>query len=77
MLIEYADLIEQLKQFRLDVIKALAEIDVEIDALHNAVVSSNPINPQALKGLRADSRKRLGKFGELYGQELALLHERR
>lgn len=33
MLIEYEDLVEQLTQFRLEVAKALAAIDVEVAAL--------------------------------------------
>lgn len=77
MLIEYEDLVEQLKQFREDVIKALAAIDVEITALSKAVQSQQPVLPESLNRMRYESRRRITKFEEYYSQQLALLHERR
>jgi hypothetical protein len=40
-----------LAQFRLDVIRAIAEIDVRIDALEKAVEEGNVVSPQRLKDL--------------------------
>jgi hypothetical protein len=77
MLIDYSDLVEQLKQFRLDVAKVMAEQDAEIAALHQAILSSKPIDKERLKQLRLEARKRLLKLEELRGQDLNLLHERR
>lgn len=78
MLIEYEDLVKQLAQFRLDVINALADINVEIDALQRAATAKQPILAESLKRLRADSRQRLlHKFQEHHSQRLALLHEDR
>jgi len=77
MLIDYSDLVEQLKQFRLDVAKVMAEQDAEIAALHQAILSSKPIDKERLKQLRLEARKRLLKLEELRGQDLTFLHERR
>jgi len=77
MLIEYEDLVSQLQQFRLEVIKALAAIDIEVDALQAAVVKSKPLLAEDLKRLRAASRSRLSKFEEFHGHKLPLLHEKR
>ena len=77
MLIEYEDLVEQLKQFREDVIKAFAAIDVEMAALSKAVQSQRPILAESLNRMRRESRERMSKFEERYSQQLALLHERR
>jgi hypothetical protein len=77
MLIEYDDLVEQLKQFRLDVINMLSEIDIETDALQKAVVAKKPITTEDVKRLRLASRRSLSKFQEYNSQRLALLHERR
>lgn len=77
MLIEYEDLVKQLKQFREDVIKALAAIDVETAALSKAVQSQKPVLTESLNRMRAESRKRMSKFEEHYSQQLALLHESR
>jgi len=75
--IEYEDLLKQLAQFRLDVIQALAEIDVEINALQEASVSSDLLKDDDLKHLRDDSRKLLGKFVAYHAQRISPLHERR
>lgn len=77
MLIEYEDLVEQLTKFRLEVIDALAGIDAELDALHKAVVTRQPVLPEQLNRLRAKSRERLGKFGEARSHKIPLLHEKR
>jgi hypothetical protein len=77
MLIEYEVLVEQLTQFRLEVIKALAAMDVEIDALSKAVVARQPVLPEQLNRLRGKSRERLGKFEEEYSRKIPLLNEKR
>jgi hypothetical protein len=77
MSIEYEDLLKQLEQFRLDVIKALSEQDVELNALHQVIVSGQPINAESLKRLRSKAEKRLGKFQEYHSQRLSLLHQNR
>lgn len=76
-MIEYEDLIEQLKQFRLDVAKILAGQDAEIAALHQAVLANKPLDKESLKRLRTEARKKIAKLEELRGQELTHLHERR
>jgi len=76
-MIDYEDLVKQLTQFRLDVINALSEIDVELDTLQKAVTSGKKVTEEDLKSLRQASRKKLGRFQEYSAQRLALLHERR
>ena len=77
MLIEYEDLVEQLKQFRLDVVKALAGIDAEIDALHKVALRQKPLLREDLNRLRSASRTQISKIEERYLQRITLLHERR
>lgn len=77
MPIEYEDLIEQLTQFRLNVIKALGDIDVELDALSRAVTGKQPVLPETLNRLRDKSRERLKKFQEVHERQIPLLHEKR
>lgn len=49
-----------LAQFRIDVIGAIAEIDVRIDALEKELEEGNVISPKRLKELQlSDSRHRL------------------
>lgn len=76
-LIEYEDLIAQLTQFREDVISALADMNVEILTLHNAITAQPPLDKRKLQKLRKESLKRKNKFQELYSQEIARLDERR
>ncbi len=76
-LIEYEDLIVQLTQFREDVIRALAAIDVEITALQNAVTGQSPVEKRKLHNLRAEAQKRMSKFQEFHSQEIVRLDERR
>lgn len=67
---ELNDLKELLTQFRLDLIRRLAEIDVEIEALMQAVEEGESITPQRLKALRKESQKRLHKFADFHAQHL-------
>jgi predicted urease superfamily metal-dependent hydrolase len=68
---ELNDLKEMLAQFRLDLIKALAEIDVEIDALIQAVEKGEGcVTVQELKEIRQESRKRLEKFLSHHAEHL-------
>ncbi len=62
-------------QFRLDILKALAEIDVEISALQQAVTKDRPVTSQQLKKLRDESRKKLHKFFDYHAQHVALAHQ--
>jgi len=55
-------LLTEAQQFRLDVMKAFAEIDVEIDALRESVKEGKVLSPTRLKEVRSNSRQRLGKF---------------
>lgn len=76
-MIEYEDLVEQLTKFRLEVVRALAAIDVEIDALHQAVVKQKPLLSEELSRIRAKSRQSLGKFVDFHAQKFPMLHEKR
>lgn len=42
-MIEYEELLEQLQEFRKEVVKALAKIDVELDALIQAAAQPKPL----------------------------------
>ncbi len=77
MLIEYEDLVEQLKEFRQEVIKALALLDVEVEALHKVAVKRQPILLEDLNRIRAEARKLRSKFETHYEQKLPLLDEKR
>jgi len=68
---------ESLKQFRLDIIEALSHIDVEIEALHRAIVEKEPVTPERLKEIRSDSRKILHKFRDHHAQHISAPHESR
>ena len=77
MLIEYEYLVEQLKEFRHEVIKALASLDVEVEALHKVAVTQQPILLEDLNRIRAKARNLRSKFETHYEQRLPLLHEKR
>ena len=77
MLIEYEDLVEQLTEFRLQVVKALAAIDLEINALQTAILKQKPILREELNRLRLASRESLPQFEQFHSQKLPLLHEKR
>jgi len=64
-----------LTQFRLDVIKALAEIDVEIDALQQALEEGKTITPERRQQIRKECRARvLGRFIDYHAQHIAPVH---
>jgi hypothetical protein len=71
---EYGDLVELLVQFRTDVIRALAAIDVEISALHKAVIEDRPVDQKRLEQLRDESQEMLERFVEHHQQTIAALH---
>jgi hypothetical protein len=61
-----------LTQFRLDVIRALAEIDVEIDALQQAMDEGKTITPERRQQIRKECRARvLGRFIDYHAQHIA------
>ncbi len=66
-------LLTDAQQFRLDVMKALAEIDVEIDALQQSVEEGKVVSPTRLKELRSNSRQGLGKFLKHHAQHIGPL----
>ena len=68
-----ASLLTDAQQFRLDIMKALAEIDVEIDALQQAVEEGKVVSPTRLKELRSNSRQRLEKFLKHHAQHIGPL----
>jgi len=49
---EYDDLFNQLQKFRLSLISLLTDMDAEIEALQQSVVSGKPINPERVQHLR-------------------------
>ena len=59
-----------LKAFRLDVVKALANIHVEIETLQAAVVEAKPVSREHLKELRETVAKRLRKFRDHYDENI-------
>lgn len=64
-----------LAQFRLDVIKALAEIDVEIDALQQAIEEGKTITPERRQEIRKECRARvLGRFLDYHAQHISPAH---
>jgi len=71
------ELKEVLAQFRIDVITALSEIDVEINALQEAVREQKPVTHVRLKELRNKSRQIRHKFRDYHAQHIALAHEHR
>ena len=77
MMIEYEDLLEQLQSFRCEVIKALAEIDVDLEALRRAQAKGRPLLAEDLNRIRDNSRQMQRKFEEQWERRLPLLHERR
>jgi hypothetical protein len=69
---------DALAQFRLDVIEALTSIDVEVNALQQAIKEGKSISPKRLKQLRVKSRtETLHKFRDYYAQHISLAHEPR
>ena len=62
-----------LQQFRLDVMKALASIETEIDALQQAFEESEAISPERLKELRKLSRNRLDRFLNYHAEHIQRL----
>jgi hypothetical protein len=66
------DLAESLNQFRKDIINALAEIDVEINALQLAIQEQSlPLTLDRLKQIRNDSRANtLHKFWDFHSNHI-------
>lgn len=69
---EIEELKSTLGQFRLDLLNALAAIDVEIDALRQAVEEGETVKPERLKELRSASRMRLGRFLNYHAEHVSL-----
>ncbi len=64
-----------LTQFRLDIIKALAEIDVEIDALQQALEEGKTITRERRQQIRNECRTRvLGRFLDYHAQHISPAH---
>ncbi len=60
---------DEFQQFRLDVIQALAALDVEIDTLRKAVQETG-ISATRLKELRVESQRRFGKFVDHHAERV-------
>jgi len=61
-----------LTQFRLDIIKALADIDVEVDALQQAIAEGKTISRERLQEIRRECRTRvLGRFLDYHAQHIS------
>ena len=71
------ELKEVLAQFRIDIIIALSEMDVEINALQEAIREPKPVTHVRLKELRNESRRKLDQFRDYHAQHISLAHERR
>ena len=71
------ELEEALKQFRVDILKAFANIQVEISALQRAVMESRPVSEDQLCELRDDARKRVEEFYQRYAAKIGPAHETR
>jgi hypothetical protein len=66
-------LLTDAQQFRLDVIKALAEMDVEIDALRVSVKEGKVLPVKRLEEIRSDSGLRLGRFLNFHAKHIGPL----
>lgn len=75
MAITTEQLADSLKQFRLDVIDALSNLDVEIHALRQAIVEENPVTTERFKQILSDSQKALHQFRNYHAQRISPVHE--
>lgn len=64
-----------LKLFRQDILKALANLDVEILALQDAVLEGKPVSRKRLNELRAKARESHGRFVDRQAQSISFAHE--
>ena len=56
---ELADLTLTLKLFRSTVITALADLSIEVNALHKTLLESKTLTEEQLQKIRADTRRRV------------------
>lgn len=72
-----AELEESLKAFRLEILNAFANIQMEIESLQAAVVEAKPVSRKRLEEIQQAAAKRLGKFLDHYAQRIGPAYERR
>ncbi|MEI9977557.1 MAG: hypothetical protein WDN23_00920 [Edaphobacter sp.] len=63
---------DEFQKFRLDVIQALAALDVEIDTLRKAV-QENGVSAKHLDELRSGSQQRFGRFVDSHAQKIEMI----
>jgi hypothetical protein len=61
------------EQFRLDVMKAFAELEVKIETIMRSVKEGKVVPSARLKELSSISHENLGKFMDHYGRKLGRL----
>jgi hypothetical protein len=66
-------LLTDMQQFRLDVLKALAGIQIEINAIQEALKEGEVVTAKRLKQIRLDSSRLEDKFLKQYGRRIGLL----
>jgi len=71
------ELEEALKVFRQDLLRAFAELEVELDALRSALLETPPISRARLKKLRQEAMENIDRYKTRYAERIALAHELR
>ena len=71
------ELEESLKAFHLDILKAFANVQMEIEALQAAIVEAKPVSRKRLEELRQGAARRLPKLVNHYAEMIGLPHDRR
>jgi hypothetical protein len=66
-------LLTDAQQFRLDVMMALAEMNVEIDALRVSLKEGKVLSVKRLAEIRSDSHHRLDRFLKNHAKHIGLL----
>jgi hypothetical protein len=69
------ELEEALKTFRLDILKALADIDAHLSALRAAVLESKGVSPKRLDELEMKASESLSHFLDGRAQTISQAHE--
>jgi len=70
-------LAEALGQFRLDILGALTDIQVEITALQNATLEKKSLTPGRLNQLREKAKEQAHEFRSHYAETISLSSEPR
>ena len=66
-----------LVSFREDILKALTNIQVELDALERAILERKPVTKKRLQELRAEAKNSAEKIHDRYARTLGPAHTRR